>query len=140
MYMATAETIVKAVLRWTLPVSLLAALGGNTVDGIYGASQVWSSPRPTSVSDSPDHRFRAAVIKRKEGYRTRTQIIVQRHFHGFLLSQFDALDSDQPVQIQLKWTGQDRLSIACDRCDLTDMSDRNWGRLHLSYDVGAFAP
>ncbi len=135
--MTAAQKAVKIALRLGMPFFVIAALGGTTMDGIYTAGRIWIGPRPTLLGDSPGRRYRALLYRRDEDGSPSTELMLEHHWHGVLLGSFVALTSTPDATVHLNWTGPTSLEIACSGCDpaSTDTPERNWGRLHLSYDL-----
>lgn len=134
----TAQKVVRHTLRWATPLLVLAALGGTTMDGMFAAGRIWSMGRPADAIESPDHHYRAYIFLNDEGGHS-ASVVVQHHWHRIYLGGFLALATYDPVnRIAVKWSGPNALLIRCDECvrDRTDLADMNWGRLHLSYDLG----
>ena len=135
--MPTPQKIVQTILRWTTPLLVLAALGGTTMDGIFATGKIWSASHPTLLANAPGGNFRALLYSEDTNSMATTTLVLEHHWHGLHLGQFTALEAPPQATVRVHWTDATTLHIACTGCDpgSTTLPARNWGKLHLSYDL-----
>jgi hypothetical protein len=138
--MTRAQRVVRLIIRILMPLGVLGATGAIAGTLLFNFEQ----SRDVSTVFSPTREYAATLVSANQPCGTEhfanrsTTVYVERRWGIVKTGLFAPFCVDsEPSHVQLAWQDDRTLRIECHGCNPDEyfVSDTNWGKLRLAYDL-----